>query len=123
MTTRERRRLVFERRLGRWLIVVTYASVAALVAGVVLLVAGGRSPLDGGPPLDLAAIVAGLTALDPAAFLWVGLLAVIATPVTRVVGAAAGFARTGEWTLVAVAGGILLTIGLSIASVLLTATP
>ncbi|MFP5342442.1 MAG: DUF1634 domain-containing protein [Candidatus Limnocylindria bacterium] len=123
MTTRERRRLGFERRLGRWLIAVTYASVVALVVGVVLLVAGGRSPLDGGPPLDLATIVAGLAALDPAAFLWAGLLAVIATPVTRVLGAAAGFARTGEWTLVAVAAGILLTIGLSIASVLLTATP
>lgn len=119
MTGREDRRLRFERRLGRWLIAVTYASVALLVVGVLLLIAAGHSPLDGGPALDLGSMVAGLTSLDPAAFLWLGLLAVIATPVTRVVGAAAGFARTGEWTLVAVAAGILLTIAISVASVLL----
>lgn len=120
---RELRRRAFEARIGRWLIIVTYGSVALLTVGVVLMIAGGISPLEGGPALDLAGLVAGLGTLDPAAFLWLGLLAVIATPVTRVIAAAVGFARTGEWLLVLAAAGILATIIASIASVALTGAP
>jgi|GEM_PF-2049956 len=120
MTTREVRRRAFEARIGRWLILVTYLSVTLLLTGVVLMIATGISPLDGGPVLDPATLIAGLASLDPAAFLWIGLMAVIATPVTRVIAAAVGFARTGEWMLVAAALGILATIIASIASVALT---
>jgi uncharacterized membrane protein len=119
MTVREARRRAFEARIGRWLIIVTYVSVALLASGVVLMAVAGISPLDGGPPLDPAAIIAGITSLDPATFLWLGLLAVIATPVTRVIAAAVGFARTGEWMLVLAALGILITIAASVASVVL----
>jgi uncharacterized membrane protein len=119
MTAREVRRRAFEARIGRWLIAVTYLSVGLLVAGVALMVSGGISPLAGGPALDLGAVLDGLTRLDPSAFLWLGLLAVIATPVTRVVAAAVGFARTGEWLLVLAALGILITILASIGSVAL----
>lgn len=123
MTTREVRRRAFEARIGRWLIAVTYLSVGLLLAGVALMAAGGISPLAGGPALDLDAVVGGLTSLDPAAFLWLGLLAVIATPVTRVIAAAVGFARTGEWLLVLAAIGILVTILASIGSVALSMGP
>jgi uncharacterized membrane protein len=119
MTIREARRRAFEARIGRWLIIVTYISVALLASGVVLMAVAGISPLDGGPAVDPAAIIAGITSLDPATFLWLGLLAVIATPVTRVIAAAMGFARTGEWMLVLAALGILATIAASIASVVL----
>jgi uncharacterized membrane protein len=119
MTAREAQRRAFESRIGRWLIIVTYLSVGLLTVGVVLMIAAGISPLDGGPPLDLASIVEGLTTLDPAAFLWLGLLAVIITPVSRVIAAAVGFARSGEWLFVAAAIGILVTIVASIASVVL----
>jgi uncharacterized membrane protein len=120
---REARRRIFERRIGRLLIALTYASVVLLLIGVVLMLAAGISPLSSGPPLDPGTLVPGLVALEPAAFLWLGLLAVLATPVSRVVAAAIGFARTGEWMLVAAAVGILATILLSIASVVVFAGP
>jgi uncharacterized membrane protein len=120
---REARRRIFERRIGRLLIALTYASVVLLLIGVVLMLAAGISPLSSGPPLDPRTLVSGLVALEPDAFLWLGLLAVLATPVSRVVAAAIGFARTGEWMLVAAAVGILATIVLSIASVVVFAGP
>ncbi len=120
MTAREVRRRAFEARIGRWLIIVTYLSVGLLFLGVVLMAVDGISPLQGGPSPDPASIAAGLSTFEPASFLWIGLVAVIVTPVTRVVAAAIGFARTGEWFLVAAALGILATILASIGSVVLT---
>ena len=104
-----------ERRIGRLLIAMTYVAVALLVAGVVLLVAAGISPLSGGPPFDLAAIPAELVAGTPAGFLWLGLMAVIATPIVRVIGAAVAYGSTGEWTMVAISAAILVVIALGIA--------
>ena len=55
---------------------------------------GGISPLAGGPPLDPGPPRRRTSRpLAPAAFLWLGILAVIATPLSRVVAAAVGFAR------------------------------
>lgn len=108
----------FEARIGRLLIATTYVAVALLVVGVGLMVAGGISPLDGGPPFDPAALIADLRALEPAGFLWLGLLAVIATPITRVVAAAIGFAREGDRILVVVAVGILTVIVIGVAAAL-----
>jgi uncharacterized membrane protein len=105
----------FERRLGRLLIAVTYFAVALLLIGVVLLLAAGVSPLAGGPPLEPGRLVSDLLALEPAGFLWLGLLAVIATPVSRVLGAAVGFARRGEPLMAAVSLAILVVIGVGVA--------
>jgi uncharacterized membrane protein len=104
----------FERRIGRLLIAVTYLAVGLLLAGVALMVVNGVSPLDGGPALDLATLPADLAALAPAGFLWLGLLAVIATPVSRVVAAAIGFGRAGDRMMVLVAVAILLVISIGI---------
>jgi uncharacterized membrane protein len=104
----------FERRLGRLLIVVTYVAVTLLLVGVVRLIAAGISPLSGGPRLDAAGLVASLLALDPAAFLWLGLIAVLATPVSRVLGAAIGFARGGERMMAAISLAILGVIGVGV---------
>ena len=106
----------FDQYIGRLLIVVTYIAVALLTVGVVLLLAAGMSPLAGGPPLDIARIAAGLAALAPAAFLWLGILAVIATPLSRVIAAAIGFARLGDRLMVGVSLGILAVIAIGIAS-------
>jgi uncharacterized membrane protein len=114
------RRLAFERRIGRLLIVVTYVAVALLVVGVALLIAAGISPLAGGPPLDLETLVADLVALAPSGFLWLGLIVVIATPISRVIAAAIGFGRAGDRLLVLVAWAILLTIAISVVSALAT---
>ena len=110
----------FDRTIGRLLIVVTYVAGALLLIGVLLMLAAGISPLSGGPPLDLSTIVADLASLQPAGFLWLGLITVIATPITRVVVAAVGFAVVGERQMVLVAVGIVGVIALSIATAILT---
>lgn len=106
----------FDRFIGRLLIAVTYIAVALLSLGVALLLAAGISPLAGGPPLDAGRLLAGLASMAPDAFIWLGILAVIATPLSRVIAAAIGFARLGDRWMVGVALGILAVIALGIAS-------
>ena len=118
--TQARRDQDFDRFIGRLLIAVTYVAVALLSVGVALLLAAGISPLAGGPPLDIARLRADLVALAPAAFLWLGILAVIATPLSRVIAAAIGFARQGDRLMVGVAVAILAVIAVGIGSALAT---
>ena len=99
-----------ERTIGRLLIAITYVSVGLLAVGFGLMIANGISPLDAGPPLDLATLGAQLVALDPAGFLWLGLLAVIAAPVGRVIVAAVAYGRDADWTMVAISVAILVVI-------------
>jgi uncharacterized membrane protein len=106
----------FDRFIGRLLIAVTYVAVGLLSVGVVLLLAAGISPLAGGPPLDPGRVLADLASLTPATFLWLGILAVIATPISRVIVAAVGFARLGDRWMVGIAVGILVVIALGIVS-------
>ena len=110
----------FEHRLGRLLIVVTYVAVGLLAIGVALLLLAGVSPLAGGPPFDPAQLVPDLLDLEPAGFLWLGILVVIATPLSRVVGAAVGFIRRGERLMAAVSLAILGVIAISILTALAT---
>ena len=110
----------FERRLGRLLIGVTYVAVGLLTIGVVLLLLAGISPLAGGPPVDPAQLVPDLLALEPAGFLWLGILVVIATPLSRVVGAAVAFIGRGERLMAVVSLAILGVIATSILVALAT---
>jgi uncharacterized membrane protein len=104
----------FERTIGRLLIAVTYAATALLAIGVALMLVSAISPLSGGPRLDLGSIVGDLASIQPAAFLWLGLIVVIATPITRVIAAAVAFASAGEQRMVAVAVAIVAVIAASI---------
>jgi uncharacterized membrane protein len=108
----------FESAIGRLLIAMTYASVVFLVIGVGLMAAAGIGPLDGGPALDPASLMAGLVSLEPAAFLWVGLGIVIATPIVRVAATGIAYARQGQWTMVLVSGAILVVIAIGVAGAL-----
>lgn len=114
----EDRAVAAEHRIGRLLIAMTYVAVGLLVVGVLLMVADGISPLSGGPGLDLATFGSQLRALDPAAFLWLGLLAVVATPIGRVIVAGVAYARQADWLMVAIAVGILAIIAIGVASAL-----
>jgi uncharacterized membrane protein len=107
---RDARRLGAERLIGRLLIAVTYLSVALLLVGVGLMLGAGISPVAGGPNLDLATIGSEVVGLDPSGFLWLGLLAVIAAPISRVLLAAVAYARDGDWPMVGVAVAILSII-------------
>ena len=92
------------------------AGTAGLAIGVVAMLSAGISPLDTGyPAFDPAALVGQLLALDPAGFLWLGLLLVLATPVIRVVGALVGYVGRGERSMAMVAAGVLAVIGVGIA--------
>ncbi len=77
-----------ERTIGRLLIAMTYVSVVLLVVGVVL---GSRVILD------------------------LGIVVVIATPITRVAGAAISYGSTGQWVMVGISAAILAIIALGTA--------
>jgi uncharacterized membrane protein len=104
-----------ERTIGRLLIAMTYVSVALMAVGLVLMFGQGISPLDSGPPLDPADLVAQLTGLQPAGYLWLGLLIVIAAPIARVVLAATAYARDRDRTMVMVSIAILVVLAVAVA--------
>jgi uncharacterized membrane protein len=106
----------FESTIGRLLIGLTYVATALLLIGVLLMLVSGISPLTGGPRLDLASLPIDLATLTPSGFLWLGLLAVIAAPISRVVAAAIAFARAGERGMVGVALAILVVLAIAIGS-------
>jgi uncharacterized membrane protein len=101
--------------IGRLLVRMTYVSVVFLVVGVGLMAASGIGPLDGGPGLDPGTLVADLMAFSPAAFLWLGLGIVIATPIVRVIATGITYARQGRWTMVFVSVAILVVIAIGVA--------
>jgi uncharacterized membrane protein len=100
--------------IARLLRIGTYASVGLLVAGVALMAAAGRSPLDGGPAFDPARLVGDIVTFRPEGVLWLGLVAAIATPSARVAASLIAYLRTGERAMAAVAAAILGVIVLSV---------
>jgi uncharacterized membrane protein len=103
--------------IARLLTVGTRLAVGLLAVGSVLLVAAGISPLaEDWPPFDPATLAADLIALRPEGFLWLGLLAVIATPLLRVAVSTAGFARTGERRMALLGIAVLVVIALAVAA-------
>ena len=103
-----------ERTVARLLTAGTYLSISLLVAGVGLMAVSGIGPLSGGPAFDPTTLLGDLAAFRPAAFLWLGLIVVIATPSARVAVSGFGYARRGERTMTIVAGLILVVIALSV---------
>jgi uncharacterized membrane protein len=104
-----------ERSIARLLTLGTYVSIALLAVGVGLMVINGIGPLSGGPAFDLARLGPDLAAFRPAGFLWLGLLAVVATPTARVVASLIGYSRRGERAMAIVAILILAVILTSVA--------
>ncbi len=73
--------------MGLWL------AMGLILVGVVLMLATGMDPFDHGavPPFDLAQIPSEMLALQPAGFLWAGIVLIIALPIGRVMVAGVGF--------------------------------
>ncbi len=83
------------------------ASAAVLVGGVLFLLGRGGTPVSyrvfaPDAPRSAAGLRVGLAHLDPAALIQLGVLVLIATPVARVVFAAASFAGERDWFYLAV---------------------
>jgi uncharacterized membrane protein len=106
--------------LGHVLTYGTYVSMALVALGFILMIAGGISPLDPGPPLNLGTIASDLAAVRPAGFLWLGIIGVVGTPALRVIGALVGFSRRGERHMVLVAALILGVVALGVAAGVVT---
>jgi uncharacterized membrane protein len=100
--------------IARLLTYGTYVSVVLLAVGAVVMFARRIAPLAGGPPFRPELVLDDVIHLRAAGFLWLGLIAVIATPTARVVAALIGFARRGERTMVLVAALVLAVIALSV---------
>jgi uncharacterized membrane protein len=101
-----------ERMVNRILVVGVGVAVALMAAGLVLGVVDGRDlpshvvPLAGLPSL--------LGSLDPAAYLSLGLIVLIATPFVRVIGSIVAFAREHDRRYVLITAVVLAVMCLSV---------
>lgn len=104
-----------DRIVGRILSIGTYLSVGLLAMGVLLTARAGISPIDATlQPLDLGRIPADLLAGRPEGFLWLGLLAAIATPLLRVATSLVGYLRGGERRMAVIAAAILVVVAVAV---------
>jgi uncharacterized membrane protein len=92
----------------------TYGAVVLFVLGLVAMLVAGIGPLDVAPPFDPGRLLADVAVARPAALVWLGVVVIVITPTARVITALIGFARSGEWVLVAVAAAILGVIASSV---------
>ena len=103
-----------DRTIGRILTIGTYGSILLIAIGCVLMFAARIDPLAGGPPLEPGLIVFDITHLQPAGFMWLGLLTLLLTPIARVVVSFFGYVSRGERTMAVVSVLILVVIATSI---------
>lgn len=107
--------LDLDRAIARLLTLGTYASVALLAVGVILMLVRRVSPLGGPPSFEPGLLIDDLLGLRPAGYIWLGLVAVVATPAVRVAASLAGYLRRGERSMAFIAVLILVVIAVSVA--------
>jgi uncharacterized membrane protein len=109
-----------EAAIGRLLIAGTWIAMGLILVGALLMLAAGIDPFAHGgiPPFDASEVLAQVLALQPAGFLWAGIVLVISLPIGRVVVAGLGYlaARDGRLALVSLL--VLLVVLASISTAL-----
>lgn len=91
-------------------------SIALLLFGLSLAVVRGSAfDLLSGTPVDLSTLAARLAELDPTAFVLLGFLTLIATPIGRVVASLVGFANARDGAFVVLTASVLGILALSVA--------
>ena len=104
-----------DRSIARVLRAGTLVSIGLLAIGVALLAIAGGSPVERTlPGLDPARIPADILAMRPEGFLWLGLLATLATPLMRVVASVVGFLGAGERRMAGLGVAVLVVITLAV---------
>ena len=101
--------------VARLLTIGTIAAIALLAIGSVLLAIHGGSPFDAAPNLDVSRIPGDLLAGRPEGYLWLGLIAAIATPCARVAASLIGYLRQREGAMAIISILILAVIALTVA--------
>jgi len=97
----------------------TRVSMALILVGVLGMLASGVDPITAiSPPFSLAAIPGQIAALEPAGFLWAGLIVLVVLPLGRVVVSGAGFLAAGDRRLALVSALVILVIAISIIAAL-----
>ena len=102
-----------EHTIARLLTLGTWFSITLLAIGLGLKLAAGGGP-SGGPAFDPGRLVPDLLGLKAEGFLWLGLIAVVATPAARVAASLVGYLRRGESRMAFVAALILIVIAASV---------
>jgi uncharacterized membrane protein len=105
-----------EALIARLLVAGLWLAMGLILIGVVLMFATGTDPFDHGaiPPFDLAQIPSEMLALQPAGFLWAGIVLVIALPIGRVVVAGVGFLAAHDRRMALISLLVLLVVLASI---------
>ena len=101
--------------VARLLSIGTVAAIGLLAIGSSLLALQGGSPFDTAPTIDLSRIPSDLVAGRPEGYLWLGLIAAIATPCARVVASLVGYIRQRERGMVLISVLILAVIAVTVA--------
>lgn len=96
--------------IARLLRVGTYSAIGLIAVGVVLMLATGRSPLDLAPTLTPDRLLDDLVHLQPAGFLWLGIIVLLLTPAARVAVGSVGYARAGDRPMAVIAALVLVVI-------------
>jgi uncharacterized membrane protein len=86
-------------------------SLCLLVSGLLMAMVAGT---DAEGTLPLGEIPRGLLDLDPLAFVTLGLLMLIATPLTRVIGSLLLFIGERDWRFVAISAAVLSAVALAV---------
>lgn len=105
-----------EAAVARLLVVGTWLAMGLVLVGVVLMLASGIDPLAHGaiPPFRPAAIPGELLALDPAGFLWTGVVLIVALPIGRVLVSGLGFLAARDLRMAAISLAVLVVVLVSV---------
>jgi uncharacterized membrane protein len=105
-----------EALIARILVVGLWLAMGLILVGVALMLSTGTDPLDHGaiPPFDLAQIPSEMLALQPAGFLWAGIVLIIALPIGRVIVAGVGFLTAHDRRMALISLLVLLVVLASI---------
>ena len=105
-----------ESLIARLLVVGLWLAMGLILVGVALMLATGTDPFDHGaiPPFDLAQIPSEMLTLQPAGFLWAGIVLIVALPVGRVMVAGVGFLAVHDRRMALISLLVLLVVLASI---------